>query len=294
MENIIKEFMEFLRSTKEMSENSLNAYFRDIKQFAIFLEEKHIRQFDQINNTTIITYILKLKNEGKASATINRTVSSVRAFFDFLFRKGLIESNPVVNIKLPKIDKKIPDYLTQQEVEKLLEQPDNSIKGIRDRAILEVLYATGVRVSELIEMNINDINLKMGFVTCSGEHGKARIIPLGKPSKMALDQYLNGNRDKLLKGKTESALFVNYAGERMTRQGLWKIIKNYTSKAGIDKQITPQIVRHSFAVHLVQNGADLRSLQELLGHCDISTTQIYTEVIRNRIKEVYDKSHPRA
>lgn len=294
MENIIKEFMEFLRSTKEMSENSLNAYFRDIKQFAIFLEEKHIRQFDQINNTTIITYILKLKNEGKAAATINRTVSSVRAFFDFLFRKGLIESNPVVNIKIPKMDKKIPDYLTQEEVEKLLEQPDNSIKGIRDRAILEVLYATGVRVSELIEMNINDINLKMGFVTCSGEHGKARIIPLGKPSKMALDQYLNGNRDKLLKGKTESALFVNYAGERMTRQGLWKIIKNYTSKAGIDKQITPQIVRHSFAVHLVQNGADLRSLQELLGHCDISTTQIYTEVIRNRIKEVYDKSHPRA
>lgn len=294
MDNIISEFIDFLRTTKEMSNNSLNAYERDIRQFSRFIEGKHVRFFDEINNAMIISYILKLKNDGKATATINRSISSIRAYFDFLHNKKLVQNNPAANIKSPKTDKRIPDYLTQEEVEKLLEQPDNSVKGIRDKAILEVLYATGVRVSELVEMDVNDVNLKMGFVACSGEHGKARIIPLGKHSKAALNRYIAENRDKLLKGRSESALFVNYAGERITRQGLWKIIKYYASKAGIEKHITPQIVRHSFAVHLVQNGADLKSLQELLGHCDISATQIYTEMIKNRIKEVYDKSHPRA
>lgn len=294
MGNILEEYISYLISEKEMSDNSLNAYKRDIKNFLMFLDEKHTDDYSEISKTTIITYILKLKGQGKASSTISRNIASIRSFCSYLMINGLLKNDPTLNIDSPKIQKKIPEYLSLEEVELLLEQPDDSIKGIRDKAILEVLYATGVRVSEIIDFTIDDVNVKMGFVACNGEHGKARIIPLGNPSKQALIRYLNTSREKLIKNNEEKSLFVNYNGEKLTRQGLWKIINYYTKKAGIKKQITPQIVRHSFAVHLVQNGADLKSVQELLGHSDISTTQIYSEIIKNRIKEVYDKSHPRA
>lgn len=294
MDNVLNDYMKYLTVDKEISENTLNAYKRDIGKFFDFLREKQISEFEEINKTTVITYILRLKDMGRASSTISRNIASIRSFCNFLILKSIIKSDPTIGIDSPNMPKKTPDYLLQEEIELLLEQPDDSVKGKRDKAILEVLYATGVRVSELVDLNIEDVNLKMGFIACNGEHGKARIIPLGNISKEALARYTSESRTSLVKEPDEKALFVNYNGERLSRQGLWKIIKYYTKKADIDKQITPQILRHSFAVHLVQNGADLKSVQELLGHSDISTTQIYSELIKNRIKEVYDRAHPRA
>ncbi len=294
MDNVLNHYMEYLTVDKETSENTLNAYKRDITKFLDFLKEKQINELEEINKTTVITYILKLKDMGRASSTISRNIASIRSFCNYLILKGILKSDPTIGIDSPSMPKKMPDYLLEEEIELLLEQPNDSIKGKRDKAILEVLYATGVRVSELIDLTIEDVNLKMGFVSCNGEHGKARIIPLGNISKEALIRYTNESRINLIKNPDEKALFVNYNGEKLSRQGLWKIIKYYTNKAKIDKQITPQILRHSFAVHLVQNGADLKSVQELLGHSDISTTQIYSELIKNRIKEVYDRAHPRA
>lgn len=294
MENILNHYIKYLTVEKEIAENTLNAYKRDVTNFIKFLKEKYINELQEINKTTVITYILSLKDMGRASSTISRNIASIRSFCNYLILQGILKSDPTVGIDSPNIPKKTPDYLLQEEIELLLEQPDNSVKGIRDKAILEVLYATGIRVSELIDLTLEDVNLKMGFISCNGEHGKARIIPLGNISKEAVTRYINESRNCLIKDPNEKALFVNYTGEKMSRQGLWKIIKHYTKKSKIDKQITPQILRHSFAVHLVQNGADLKSVQELLGHSDISTTQIYSEMIKNRIKEVYDRSHPRA
>ena len=204
----------------------------------------------------------------------------------------------MVNIKSPRIERKELEYLTIEEIDKLLSLPDDSIKGQRDRAILEIMYATGIRVSELIEAKVEDVNLRLGFITCTGEHGKARIIPMGRPARAAVEAYIYDVRDKMIKNKDEEKpndiLFVNYMGEKLTRQGLWKILKEYADKAGIETKITPQSLRNSFAVHMIQNGADLKSLQELMGHEDITATQIYLTVTKNRIKDVYDKTHPRA
>ncbi|NLK73365.1 MAG: site-specific tyrosine recombinase XerD [Clostridiales bacterium] len=295
MDSILSNYINYLKSEKELSENSLSAYKRDISNFLAFLKEKYGLNLNEISKTIIISYILKLKNQEKSSSTISRNIASIRSFCGYLIFKGILSNDPTVSIDSPKIQKKKPEYLTLEEVELLLNLPDDSIKGLRDKAILEVLYATGVRVSELVDFTLEDVNVKMGFVACNGEHGKARIIPLGSISRKALSRYLDESRKVFINNNSEEkALFVNYNGERLTRQGLWKIIKYYTKKSGIQKQITPQILRHSFAVHLVQNGADLKSVQELLGHADISTTQIYSEVIKNRIKEVYDKAHPRA
>ena len=206
-----------------------------------------------------------------------------------------MKNNPTANIKSPKIERKEIEYLEMDEIDKLLATPDDSVKGVRDRAILEVLYATGIRVSELIEANVEDINLRMGFITCTGEQSNPRIVPLGRPSRAALEDYIYDGRKKLVKENTaEKALFVNYYGKRITRQGLWKILKEYGNKAGIEHRLTPNIIRTSFAVHMLQNGADLKTLQELMGHEDITATQVYLSVTKNRIKDVYDKSHPRA
>jgi integrase/recombinase XerD len=296
MDKMISEFVKDLTLERKMAPNSVNAYEKDMAEFKHFLEERAINNVSEINNTEVVAYLLKLRNDGKASATVNRKAASLRAFCNFMFSKGYIASNPAMHIKSPKISRKPIEYLTLAEIEKLLEQPDLSMKGIRDRAILELLYATGIRVTELTEMNLSDVNVRIGFVTCSGEHGKARIIPLGRPARAAVEVYIFDARKKLIHNETskEQALFVNYAGERMTRQGLWKIIRHYAEKAGVEHKITPQILRNSFAVHMIQNGADLKSIQELLGHEDITTTQIYLEATKSKIKEVYDRSHPRA
>ncbi len=290
-----KDFIEYLHRERSMSKNTLEAYKRDVQEFVAFEGARGMTDLLETSSTEIVAFLHNLKISGKSAATVNRKLASVRAFFNFLMNSGLVSSNPTVDIKSPKIERKELEYLTLEEVDKLLETPDDSIRGIRDKAILEVLYATGIRVSELIEADLEDINMRMGFITCDGEQSKARIVPLGRPARAALEAYIYEARNALVKDNTEEkALFVNYYGSRITRQGLWKVLKEYGEKAGIEKKLTPNIMRNSFAVHMLQNGADLKSLQELMGHEDISATQAYLSVTKNRIKDVYDKTHPRA
>ena len=291
----LDQFIDYLEKERKKSRNTLEAYKRDVAGFFKFMEGRDDKDPDFATNTDLVAFLMGLKNEKRAPATINRKMASVRAYYGFLVEKHIIEDNPTVNIKTPKVEKKNIEYLSLEEVDKLLAMPDDSIRGKRDRAILELLYATGIRVNEVIAANVADVNLRIGFFTCHGESGRARIIPIGRPAKVALEEYIYNSRDMIIKNnKKEEALFVNYYGKRMTRQGLWKIMKEYADKAGLGQKLTPHILRNSFAVHMVQNGADLKSLQELLGHEDISATQIYLSVTKNRIKDVYDKTHPRA
>lgn len=291
----LDQFIDYLEKERKKSRNTLEAYKRDVAGFFKFMEGRDDKDPDFATNTDLVAFLMGLKNEKRAPATINRKMASVRAYYGFLVEKHIIEDNPTVNIKTPKVEKKNIEYLSLEEVDKLLTMPDDSIRGKRDRAILELLYATGIRVNEVIAANVADVNLRIGFFTCHGESGRARIIPIGRPAKVALEEYIYNSRDMIIKNnKKEEALFVNYYGKRMTRQGLWKIMKEYADKAGLGQKLTPHILRNSFAVHMVQNGADLKSLQELLGHEDISATQIYLSVTKNRIKDVYDKTHPRA
>lgn len=296
MESYIAKFIEYMRHEKSLAENSLLAYSRDIKEFCRFSDERGINRIEDITNTEVIAYLLKLKNEGKSTATVNRKMASLRSFFEYLASIGHIAKNPANNIKSPRIERKQIEYLTIDEVEQLLRMPDTSVKGIRDKALLELLYASGMRVSEIAGSDISDINLRIGFIISKGEYGKARIIPLGRPARAALEAYLYEGRPKFIRDRENDcqALFVNYNGERLTRQGIWKVIKIYAREAGLEHKINPQTLRNSFAVHMIQNGADLRSLQELLGHEDITATQVYLNVSKNRIKDVYDKTHPRA
>jgi integrase/recombinase XerD len=290
------DYKEYMEKVKGMARNSTEAYLRDIREFQAFLDQRGSLSPEDISNTEIIAFVLHLKNLGRSTATSNRKVASLRGFFSFLQEQGRISANPCLHIKSPRVERKEIEYLTLGEVDRLLMLPDTTVKGIRDRALLELLYATGIRVSEVLEANVEDLNLRVGFITCTGEFGKARIVPIGRPARAALEEYLYDARPKLLRSKknSEKSLFVNYNGERITRQGIWKMLKDYGVKAGIDKAITPQILRNSFAAHMVQNGADLKSLQELLGHEDVTATQVYLTVTKNRIKEVYDKTHPRA
>ncbi len=292
---LLEHFFEYLEREKRTSKNTIDAYRRDVLEFARFEESRGISDLKETQGTEVVAFLLKLKNDGRSAATVNRKLASIRAFYNYLQAREEISVNPAHNIKSPKIERKKLEYLTIEEVDRFLALPDKSVRGIRDRAILELLYATGIRVMELIEANVEDINLRMGFITCAGEQSKARIIPIGKPARAALEDYIYDARGKLLKeGEEQEALFVNYCGQRITRQGLWKILKEYGRRAGLEQKLTPNIIRTSFAVHMIQNGADLKSLQELLGHEDISATQIYLSVTKNRIKDVYDKTHPRA
>jgi len=296
MEFYLERYFTYLEQEKKMAKNTLEAYKRDTLDFSKILSEKGIGSMKDVTNTEVVSYMFKLKNEGKSAATLNRKIASLRAFYNYMQDKDFIKENPTNDIKSPKIERKELEYLTIMEVERLLSMPNDTLRGQRDKALLEILYATGIRVSEIIDANTEDINIRMGFITCNGEHSKARIIPMGRPARAAVEEYIYEVRPKLLKNnkEEENALFVNYAGGRMTRQGLWKIIIEYANKAGIQNKITPQILRNSFAVHMIQNGADLKSLQELLGHEDITATQVYLSVTKNRIKDVYDRTHPRA
>ena len=290
-----KDFIEYLQKERKMSKNTLEAYSRDVLEFVAFEGSRGMSDILETSSTEVIAFLHNLKISGKSAATVNRKLASVRAFFNYLIEAGLMKNNPTANIKSPRLERKAIAYLEISEVETLLATPDDSVKGVRDRAILEVLYATGIRVSELIDSNVEDINLRMGFITCAGEHSNPRIVPLGRPARAALEDYIYDGRKKLVKENTEEkALFVNYNGKRITRQGLWKILKECGEKAGLKHKLTPNLIRTSFAVHMLQNGADLKSLQELMGHEDITATQVYLSVTKNRIKDVYDKSHPRA
>lgn len=292
MEKVINDFIGELTLDKRLSKNTLESYSRDIKQFLQYLKENSI-DFKNVKKTNIIAYILYLQKERKAVSSISRSLASIRAFYRVLVKNHIITYDPTLNLESPKIEKKMPQILSISEVEQLLSLPDVSEpKGARDKAMLEVLYATGIRVTELVNLDVGDVNLDLGYIKCNGN--KERIIPIGKIALNALKVYINNFRKEFVKDESEKALFLNFHGERMTRQGFWKIIKHYATKANIEKEITPHTLRHSFAAHLIENGADLKSVQQMLGHSDISTTQIYAEMIKTRISDVYKKTHPRA
>lgn len=292
MENIVNSFVEDLRTTKNLTKNTLDSYTRDLRQFLLYLEDTGL-DYKSVKRTNIIAYILYLQKQNRATSSILRSIASIRAFYHVLIKNGVMEYDPTLNLESPKIDKKPPRILSVEEVDRLLSMPDcSNAKGIRDKAMLEVIYATGIRVSELISLNLEDANLDLGYIKCNGP--KERIIPLGKSALDSLALYINKSRGVLLKNRVDDSLFLNFHGERMTRQGFWKIIKYYAAQAGIQTEITPHTLRHSFASHLIENGADLKSVQQMLGHSDISTTQIYAEMVKNRISDVYKRFHPRA
>jgi integrase/recombinase XerD len=292
----LQSFIHYLSVERGLAQNTLESYERDLTQFMEHLRELRVLEVKDTMKSHIVGYIAKLKKSGKAPATVSRSLVSIRAFYQFLVRERLIDKDPSMNMESPKLEKRLPKVMSMNEVELLLDSPQTSTpNGMRDKAMLEVLYATGIRVSELISLNLGDIHLGLGYVRCIGKGSKERIIPLGRIAAQTIDQYIQAHRHKLLKPtKAEDALFVSHLGSRMTRQGFWKIIKKYGVLANIQKEITPHTLRHSFATHLLENGADLRAVQEMLGHADISTTQIYTHVTKKRMKEVYNRTHPRA
>jgi integrase/recombinase XerD len=295
METFVSEFINYLAVERGLAQNTLESYGRDLRQFQSYLQEGKIDFMKDLNRATILTYLGNLQTRGKAVSTISRNLAAIKSFYQYLVRERYLEKDPAAHLESPKLEKKLPKVLSVHEVEELLKQPSSTLPaGLRDKAMLELLYATGIRVSELISLNISDVNLDMGYIKCYGKGSKERIVPLGSIAAKCVQEYLGKGRTKLVRTYEEAALFINHHGNRLTRQGFWKIIKKYAQEACIVKEITPHTLRHSFATHLLENGADLRSVQEMLGHADISTTQIYTHVTRNHLKEVYDKTHPRA
>lgn len=290
----IDEFVDYLTNVKKSSANTIASYRRDLNKLSAYLNSLGVIDICDVTSTNLNSYVLQIEKQGMSTATVSRNIASIKAFFLFLLRQGYIKEDPSDVLKPPKIEKKAPVILTLDEVNLLLEQPSgNAPKDIRDKAMLELLYATGIRVSELITLKKNDVNLSMDYIQCR-DGSKERVIPFAKETKHALENYINNARNALC-DDSQDYFFTNCQGQPMTRQGFWKIIKYYSGKAGIKKDITPHTIRHSFAMHLVSNGADLKSVQEMLGHSDISTTQIYAKVNANtKLKEVYEKAHPRA
>lgn len=294
MERAITEFAEYLHSVKHSSENTVLSYIRDLKGFCRYMKKCGVTDASHVNRTNVMAYIYELQKENKAGATVSRTIAAVRAFYHYLMKQGVVQENPASDLELPKVEKKMPEILSLEKVELLLAQPvTTDAKGLRDQAMLELLYATGIRVSELISLKVGDVNLILEYIRCGTEQ-KSRIIPIGSQAKIALKAYMEQARGEMLQSEAEQTLFVNCSGKPMSRQGFWKIIKFYAKKAGICEDITPHMLRHSFAAHLLENGADLKSVQEMLGHSDISTTQIYIKAADQKLKNVYLKAHPRA
>jgi integrase/recombinase XerD len=282
-----------LTTEKHSSANTVSSYIRDLRQFSLAMEDKGLT-LTQVVNHDVEEYVRELTNRGRSPATVTRSLASIKSFYQYLLLEELVDQNPAKGVTLAKVERKLPQVLTGKEVELFLEQPECvDPKGFRDRAMLELLYATGIRVSELISLDLDDLNLSGGVLRCRGK-GKERTIPLYPAAVRALSEYVKNVRPLLLESPDETALFVNMNGERMSRQGFWKLIKYYQEKAGIQKEITPHTLRHSFAAHLLENGADLRSIQEMLGHADISSTQIYSRLLNQKLKDVYKKAHPRA
>lgn len=293
MEKQLKLFFDFLENEKKLSNNTLQSYKRDLKQYKQYLEENE-ESYTRATEDSIKEYIEHLQMIGKKASTISRCIASIRSFYQFELKNKKVKSDPTGNIQSPKIEKRTPSILSFKEVALLLDQPkDVDLKGIRDKAMLEFAYATGMRVTEIISLDIDDVNLEEGFVSCKTGN-KQRNIPLGKMSLKALKEYVKDARGILIKDDSIKALFVNINGRRLTRQGFWKIIKYYKEQAHITKDITPHVLRHSFATHLLQNGADLKAIQVMLGHSDISSTQVYMQFQDEGLKNVYKKAHPRA
>ena len=293
MEKVIENFIAYMREAKKASQNTEISYERDLKKLARYLRNQKIMDFSEVTKTDLQGYLKELQKENLALSTISRNIASIRALYHYMIRTGKMQEDPAETLKPPKLEKKMPEILSVEEVDRLLKQPNlNTPKGIRDNAMMELMYATGMRVSELIHLQITDINLQMGYVICHDSE-KERIIPIGNVSRNAILQYMEHSRGFFVKNKKESSLFTNCSGKSMSRQGFWKVLKGYAVDAGIHRDITPHTLRHSFAVHMLQNGADVKSVQEMLGHSDISSTQIYLGMNVARMRDVYMKAHPR-
>lgn len=297
MDKYIADFMEYLNFEKGLSENTQAAYKRDLKKFSSFLHSKYSQGWElpQINKNDIRDFLSWQLDKGAAHATLARSLSSIKTFYKFLIMEGKIQTNPAVDLETPKIKRHLPQILSIEEVDRLMNQPNVLLHlGLRDRAMLEVMYGTGVRVSELLSLQIEDINMTAGFMRCMGKGQKERIVPVNQMAIDWVQRYLARARNYLVQSPIERTLFVNARGRKLSRQGFFKILCGYVAKAEINKEITPHSLRHSFATHLLENGADLRAVQEMLGHADISTTQIYTHLTRSRLREVYQQYFPRA
>ncbi len=293
MEKTVVKYLKFLAEEKRSSANTLSSYRRDLLRFGEYLKEYKL-DYLSLHNTDILTYMSRMQEDGMSPATVSRNLASIRSFYIYLMRKKKVSEDPTFNIRSLKKEKTLPTTLTGPEVEVLLSMPKtDEPKGCRDKAMLEILYATGLRVSELVSLDLEDINLKIGYINCVTTSG-ARVVPIYAEAIKAVKDYMEKSRNILCFDESVKALFVNCNGKRMSRQGFWKILKKYKEEAGIPKEITPHTLRHSFALHLLENGADLKSIQELLGHSDISSTQIYSEIASKRLKDVYNKAHPRA
>jgi len=290
MLDLIKAYENYLTKVKQASANTISSYMRDIRQFAEWLDAD-VLDATQLN---ISSYLQFIEQDGRSAATVSRTLASLKNFYSYLVSSGFCEKTPVTDIRINRGEKRLPQILTGREIELLLSQPVCvDAKGYRDKAMLEVMYATGIRVSELIDLDLDDVNLELGIIKCNSAK-KPRVVPLYPAALRALNIYIRNVRESMLASADEPALFVNVNGSRMSRQGFWKILKHYQATAHIDKEITPHTLRHSFAVHLLENGADIGSLQELMGHCDISSTQMYTHLVNQKVKSVYEKCHPKA
>lgn len=293
MEKEIGAFITYLHNVKNTSGNTEMSYKRDLEKVQHFMDSRGIHELKAVTAQDLTDYVKYLEENKFAAATVSRNIASLKAFYHYMVQEGLVEEDISDKLKAPKIEKKAPEIMSPDEVVRLLEQPSgDSPKEIRDKAMLELLYATGIRVTELITLTLADVNMQMNFILCR-DRNKERIIPFGAAAKNAMTRYLDGTREEMLENKKSEVLFANCSGQPMSRQGFWKLIKHYAKKADIQADITPHTLRHSFAAHLVENGADLRSVQEMLGHSDISTTQIYANLNHNHIREVYAKAHPR-
>jgi len=292
MTTYVDNYISYLNNVKQASANTVASYRRDLVKLCRYMDAQKIASFNDVTITDLNAYVITMREQNMSTATISRNIASIKSFFMYMFRQGQIANDCAEQLKPPKIEKKLPETLTITEINRLLEQPSkNTPKEIRDKAMLELLYATGMRVSELISLKYDDVNLTLNYILCR-DTNKERVIPIENAAKSALEHYMSQVREAMCEGS--DYLFTNLKGSPMTRQGFWKLIKSYAKRAGIDKDITPHMIRHSFASHLVNNGADLKAVQEMLGHSDISTTQIYLRSRQSRIKEEYDKAHPRA
>ncbi|MBE2233235.1 MAG: site-specific tyrosine recombinase XerD [Anaerolinea sp.] len=297
MQAQVDEFLDYLAAEKGYSDNTLAAYRNDLGQFTQYLvNQTDAARWDEISKSQIVDYILHMKELEYASSTVARKVAAVKSFFHYLRDEGVIENDPTLSLESPKVKKHLPKAISEEDVERLLAEPtrSDSPKALRDSALLEVLYATGMRVTELVSLNVEDVDLQAGTVYCLGKGDRERVVPIYDQASLILGRYLNEGRPYLLRDASETALFLNHRGERLTRQGLWLIIKHYVDAIGIESEVTPHTLRHSFATHMLHGGAKLRDVQKLLGHANISTTQVYTQVTRDHLREAYNEAHPRA
>jgi len=293
----LEDYLHFLRIERQLANNTLVSYKKDLTDYLkSILETQQLHKLDVVERQHILVHLRKLKEEGKSARTIARHISSIRSFHQFLLREKVTSKDPTIHLELPQLEQKLPNFLSVEELNNLLSSINLSKpQGVRDLAMFEIMYASGMRISECLSLNLEDLHLTMGFVRVFGKGGKERIIPLGGAAIRACTQYIEEARPKLLKSSERTdAIFVNQRGKRLTRQGIWKLLNKHALNAGIQKDITPHVLRHTFATHLIENGADLRAVQEMLGHADIATTQIYTHVSKTRLKEVYKQFHPRA